>query len=113
MNEFLGSEALYKRVDNLRNAKGWTIYELAKRASITENTIYRWRDKKSSPTLQVLEKLSEAFGIHIVQLIVNEEEIAALSEEQQDLIKRWTTLQDYQKRALLEMIKAFQRDDVK
>lgn len=111
MKEFLSSENLFNRVEEIRNAKGWTIYELAKRAGISEASIHNWRDRKSSPSLYLLESISDAFGISILQLFVNEEEIAALTEEQQSLVKRWTSLKDHQKRALLEMIKAFELDD--
>lgn len=110
MKEFLSSENIYNRVDEIRTARGWTIYELAKRAGIAEASIHNWRDRKSSPSLYLLEAISEAFGISIIQLLINDDEIAALTEEQQDLVKRWTSLKDHQKRALLEMIKAFELD---
>lgn len=110
-NDFLQSESIYNRVDEIRKAKGWSIYELAKKANITENSIYKWRDKKSAPTLYLLESISDAFGISIINLLVNEEAIIALTEEQQNLIKSWNTLKDSQKRALLEIIKSYQIND--
>lgn len=61
VRETFESTAIYNRVEKLRLEKKWTIYELAKHANISVNSLYRWRDKKSSPSLYLLENLAEAF----------------------------------------------------
>ncbi|MCM1439746.1 MAG: helix-turn-helix domain-containing protein [Roseburia sp.] len=81
MLDILDGKEIYKKVDDLRLGKGWTIYELAKKAGVSPTTIYNWRDRGSSPTLALLDAVCSAFEISVISLLINEEDLSALSEE--------------------------------
>lgn len=111
MNEVLRSETIYNKVDKIRKERGWTFYQLAKKAGLTENAFYRWRDKKSSPTLYLLEAIADAFEISVINLLLSDDDLAALTEDQKSLIQKWSTLKDDQKKSLLDLIETFQRNN--
>lgn len=69
MLDLSSEEAVYQRIDQLREERGWTIYELAKRAGTQSNTIYHWRDRKSAPSLAMLQAICDAFGITPVEFL--------------------------------------------
>ena len=58
------------RVRELRDAKGWSQSELARRAKVTQGTVSRIEnDVVSSIDLEVFEKLARALGVHPAVLI--------------------------------------------
>ena len=93
-------------MDALRLEKGWTIYELAKKAGVAPTTIYNWRDRLSSPTLSLLEAVCSAFEITVIDFLLNEDELMALTEEQKELIRVWNTLTGAQKKSILNLMKS-------
>ena len=60
-------------------------------------------NRNNAPTLPTLEAVCQAFGITLAQFFANEDEIT-LTEEQQRLFAKWSTLKDDQKQALLALI---------
>ncbi len=106
MLDLLNNKEIYKKVDELRQAKGWTIYELAKNAGVAPTTIYNWRDRLSSPTLSLLEAVCSAFGISVIDFLISEDELLSLTEEQRELIKLWGRLSGEQKKSILSLMKS-------
>ncbi|MDE6550090.1 MAG: helix-turn-helix domain-containing protein [Clostridia bacterium] len=109
MIDLLDSAAIYDKLDSLRKDKGWTIYELAKRAGVTSNAIYHWRDRKSSPTLAMLDALCAAMEISPVTFLMDTDELIALTCEQQELIYQWNTLSGEQRKAIINLMKSMNR----
>ena len=89
MRETFESTAIYNRVEKLRLEKKWTIYELAKHANISVNSLYRWRDKKSSPSLYLLENLAEAFQVSLLYLLFDIERVDFLTVEHRMVLDKW------------------------
>lgn len=106
MLDLLDGKQIYDKVDALRLEKGWTIYELAKKAGVAPTTIYNWRDRLSSPTLSLLEAVCSAFKITVIDFLLNEDELTALTEEQKELIRLWNTLTSAQKKSILNLMKS-------
>ncbi|MCI8499673.1 MAG: helix-turn-helix transcriptional regulator [Clostridia bacterium] len=106
MLDLLDGKQIYDKVDALRLEKGWTIYELAKKAGVAPTTIYNWRDRLSSPTLSLLEAVCSAFEITVIDFLLNEDELMALTEEQKELIRVWNTLTGAQKKSILNLMKS-------
>lgn len=102
--DLLDGKEIYEKVDDLRRAKGWTIYELAKKAGVAPTTIYNWRDRSSSPTLSLLDAVCAAFGISVVEFLSDGDELAALTEEQKEVMRLWSTLTSAQKKSILHLM---------
>lgn len=106
MLDLLNGKELYDKVDSLRLENGWSIYELAMKAGISPTTIYNWRDRLSSPTLSLLDAVCFAFGISIVDFIMNGDELTALTDEQKEVIHLWNKLSDEQKKLITNLMKS-------
>lgn len=106
MLDLLDGKEIYDKVDALRLEKGWTIYELAKKAGVAPTTIYNWRDRLSSPTLSLLEAVCSAFEITVIDFLLNEDELMALTEEQKELMRLWNTLSSEQKKSIINLMKS-------
>ena len=95
---------ILKRIEELRKIKNISVYELAKKCGIARNTIYRWYSKNYQPTFSTLELICEkGFGITIQEFLgINEQ--FKLSQEQLDLLNKWSLLTEKQKESLLQII---------
>lgn len=106
MLDLLNGKEIYDKVDALRLAKGWTIYELAKKAGVAATTVYNWRDRNSSPTLALLDAICAAFNISVIDFLLDADELMALTEEQKEVIRLWNTLSNLQKQSILNLMKS-------
>lgn len=106
MLDLLDGKEIYEKVDSLRLKNGWTIYELAKKAGVAPTTIYNWRDRLSSPTLSLLEAVCSAFEISVIDFLLNEDELMALTEEQKEVMRLWNTLSSEQKKSIINLMKS-------
>ena len=94
-----------KRIRELMEERGWTDYRLAKEANLSHSTVTNMFNRNNAPTLPTLEAVCQAFGITLVQFVANEDEMT-LTEEQQMLFAKWSTLTERQKQILLELMDA-------
>ena len=58
-----------QRLHRLREERGWSQRELAKRVGTTRNTINRWEIGNRHPSVTMLERLAQAFKIGIAALL--------------------------------------------
>lgn len=84
--------------------RGWTDYRLAKESGLSRSTVTNMFNRNNAPTLPTLESVCRAFGITLAQSFSEEDSPNALTQEQQKLFSRWSTLTDEQKRLLLELM---------
>jgi len=106
MLDILDGKEIYSKVDGLRLSKGWTIYELAKKAGVPPTTIYNWRDRNSSPSLSLLDAVCSAFDISVIDFILDDDALISLNEEQRELMKLWNTLSSEKKKSILNLMKS-------
>lgn len=106
MLDLLDGKVIYEKVNALRLKKGWTIYELAKQAGVAPTTIYNWRDRGSSPTLALLESICAAFEITLIDFLLDDDDLMALTEEQKEVIRLWNTLSTEKKKSILDVMRA-------
>ena len=92
------------RITRLRQARGWTEYQLAERSGLPQSTISSWYRKGMVPTLPSLEKICCAYGITLSQLLSEGEEPVSLPENQRRLLALWAQLGEPQKAALLDLL---------
>lgn len=66
-------EAVAKRIDELLFERGWSLYRLSKESLIALSTLKNlWTGHTKSPTLSVIFKISEAFGITPNEFLASE-----------------------------------------
>ena len=93
-----------KRIKQLMDERRWTDYRLAKESGLSHSTVTNMFNRNNAPTLPTLEAICSAFGITLSQFFSEGDSPNALTEEQQKLFSRWSTLTDEQKRLLLELM---------
>lgn len=93
-----------KRIRELMEERGWTEYRLAQESGLSQSTISNMFNRNNAPTLPTLEAVCGAFGITLVQFFSEGDEANALTEEQQALFAKWSTLTDEQKKILLNLM---------
>lgn len=93
-----------KRIKQLMEERGWTDYRLAKEAKLSHSTVINMFNRNNAPTLPTLGAVCEAFGITLAQFFSDDDEPFKLTDEQQVLFARWSSLTDKQKQLLLDLM---------
>ena len=91
-------------IANMREARGWTEYQLAEISGLPQSTISSWYRKQLIPTVPSLSKICSAFGITLSQLFAEDEAVYDLSLDQRRLLSCWAGLSPEQKEALLRFL---------
>ena len=52
-----------KKIENLRFQRGWSMYELAQEAGITQSTLTSMIKRGNPPKIETLTAICEAYGI--------------------------------------------------
>lgn len=84
--------------------RNWSDYRLAKEAKLSHSTVTNMFNRNNAPTLPTLEAVCDAFGITLAQFFADGEESYKLTEEQQLLFARWSSLTEKQKQLLLDLM---------
>lgn len=92
-----------KRIDSLLKQRGWSIYRLGKESGLSQSTLAHIFREDSAPTISTLETICKAFGITLSQFFA-EGDFVSLTAEQQNMLDKWATLSEEQKRLVLDMI---------
>ena len=96
---------ILKRIEELKNKRGWSNYRLAKEAKISEGSLNNLFRLNNQPTIPTLEAICAGFNISLSQFFAESDEAIILSEEQREMLDIWNTLNKEQKTALLELLK--------
>ncbi len=98
-----------ERLHKLMDARGWTMYRLAKESGLTESTIANIYRRNAIPSVDTLEKICHGFGITLSQFFADAE-LVELTEDLKEVFENWRTLTPEQKEAALTMMRAFNHD---
>ena len=98
-----------ERLQKLMDARGWSMYRLAKESGLTESTISNIHRRNAIPSIVTLESICKGFGITLSQFFA-EGEMVELTPELQEVFENWRTLTPEQKDATLAMMRAFNHD---
>ena len=91
------------RLQQLMDEREWTIYRIAKEASIPWSTVRNMFKRNTEPSVQTLECLCNGMGMTLSQFF-DEDNSMGLSSEQVLLLKEWSRLREKDKRLIQEMI---------
>ena len=89
-----------ERLQALMNARGWTMYRLAKESGLTESTIANIYRRNAIPSIDTLERICRGFGITLSQFFA-EGEMVELTPELKELFDNWVNLTPEQMQKLL------------
>ena len=94
-----------KKIEELRFKRGWSLYELALEAGITQSTLTSMIKRGNPPKIETLQALCEAFGITLSQFFLDDEQSEILSQKEKELISSFRALSPEKQQALLNFIK--------
>ena len=94
------------RITELRQARGWSVYHLAKQSGIPQSTIATWYQKNLYPPVDKLELLCQVFGISLAESF-SDGSLLEASPENENLLRHWTLLSPKQKAILLSLMDTF------
>lgn len=93
-----------KKIEKLRFQRGWSMYELAQEAGITQSTLTSMMQRGTPPKIDTLTSICEAFGITLSQFFLEDEEMEILSQDEKLLVDRFRNLSEKKQKALLEFL---------
>ncbi len=93
------------RIKELREARNWSVYRLAKLSGIPQSTIATWYQKNLCPPIDKLEILCDTFGIPLSEFFSSGPS-KSLTPEQILLLEQWNLLSSKKREALLSIIDA-------
>lgn len=103
---------IHAKLKLLLKERGWTEYKLAKASGLSESTIANVFRRNATPSFSTLEAICEGLGITLSQFFA-ENEMVELTPELKELFDGWRPLTAEQKKAVLQMLRAFSKNDEK
>lgn len=89
-----------ERIKSLCEARGWTIYRLAKQSGITYSTLCTMLHKATAPSIPTLVKLCRGFDISLSEFFDINNDWATLCSHQKAHLQQWDTLNEPNRQAL-------------
>ena len=101
---------ILEKIDKLRIEKNWTFYKLAEESNLPLSTITNMYTRKSLPSLNTLIAICSGLNITLSQFFAeNKEDIN--SEQEQELINVFRTLDINNKQIAIKIIKLLKNDN--
>lgn len=94
-----------KKIEKLRFQRGWSTYELAQEAGITQSTLTSMVKRGNPPKIDTLQSICEAFGITLAQFFIEDEQMEVLTKNEKELIDLVRRLPETKKQALIVLLK--------
>ena len=98
-------DKILDKITAIREARGWTEYQLAERSGLPQSTISSWYRKSMIPSIPSLVKICDAFGITLSQLFADDRDRIDLTNNQKELLDQWAGISKEQQDALLMFLK--------
>lgn len=95
---------LIARIDELLVQRGWTKYQLAKEANLSQSTISSMINRGNNPTISTIESCCKAFGITLAEFFDADLQDKEFSLEERKFIRDWRQLSPEMKDAVQQMI---------
>lgn len=98
---------IYARIKELQEARGWTINHMAYVAGLNSGTVTNWFKRHSTPTIECLEKLCDAFGITLSKFFsIEENKTIELSPIQKECLSEFDILDEKIKDNIIQLMKS-------
>lgn len=93
-----------RKIESMKAERGWTDYELAQHALITQSTIASMKARNSPPKLDTLQAICNAFGITLSQFFLEDERVEVLSKQEKQLIDGFRKLPQNKQKSLIDLL---------
>lgn len=119
------ADEVYKRFDELREAKGVTVYAVSKATGITTTTFTNWKKGKYTPKRDKMELISQYFNVSVDYLMNGKEyeftseigekdaALSEMSETQKDYALKLSQLSKENQLFVMEMIDRLKKGEDK
>lgn len=101
-------EDILNTITAFREARNWSVYDLAAHAEMKPTTISTWYNTNAIPTLPSLYKICNAFQITLSEFFAKVEErqleTVAVTPQQSAMLEKWSVLRHEQQEALLRLL---------
>ena len=94
-----------ERLRQLMEERGWTIYKVAKEAGIPWSTVRNMFKRNTEPSIGTLEAICKGMGMTLPQFFDIENQMG-MSDEQRQVITRWSRLNERNKHLVSELMEA-------
>ena len=91
------------KIDSLRVEHSYSIYELAKRADVSHNTLKKLYKRETTPTVYTIYRLCQAFNMSLEDFFRFDSTKGAVSMQEMELLENLRKLSPKAKLALLEI----------
>ncbi len=98
---------ILQKIDEMNEARGWSIYELCKNANIAEATLYSCKRRGRNPSNDVLEKICGAYGITLFQFYHDMDGNSELTSEQKSVLIKWSLLDADEKEVIKHAVNVY------
>ncbi len=95
------------KIKDMNADRGWSIYELSKRADVSQGTLYSCIRRQSSPSNAVLDRICKAYGITLFQFYHDMDSNGELTDEQKADLKMMSLLDENEKEIIRNTAYAF------
>lgn len=82
---------ILEKIKKLQYERGWSTYQLALEAGLTQSTLTNMFTRKTMPSIATLTALCEAFDISLSQFFAEGDDIPT-SQEEKELLKQYRKL---------------------
>lgn len=97
-----------KKIDELKNERGWSDYMLAVKSGLSSSTIANMNRRKTVPSVATLETICNAFGITLSQFFGGEcENKVNITNDEYNMLTHWRLLDERQRMLTMDIIKEF------
>ncbi len=94
---------IFKKIDKLRVAHGWSFYRLSQESGLSQQTFTQWMNGKTMPTIPALSAVCDAFDISLAEFFADENIIVA-TPETKELINNWQLLTKDEKESIMSIV---------
>ena len=94
-----------KKIETLRFQRGWSMYELAQEAGITQSTLTSMIKRGTPPKIDTLECICEAFGITLAQFFMEDERLEVLSQNEKEMVSLFRKMPECKQQALIALFR--------
>lgn len=104
------NKIFFEKLDILIKDRGWTLYELSTQSGLSSGMIYRWRNHNQVPSMESLQKISDALEVPI-DYFLNNDSSTDLGNKVEMLNLMASKLTVNQLDAVIEVTKILLRDN--
>ncbi len=97
------------RIKELLKQRNWSIDYLAEKADLKYSTLQSWVKGKTTPKVELLAKLCNAFEISLSEFFMEKSIDIELTPEKERILNELTQLNSSEQQAILAILKTFDR----